>query len=96
VPFPIDNPELLLQFMPTSVRCYTTIFDDWNRDKIERLRLKGYEVEVLWERSREEKTVSGAKVRDSIVKGDSRWKEMVPSAIWQRLEDLDIASRFVG
>jgi nicotinamide mononucleotide adenylyltransferase len=34
VPFPIERPEALPNFMPITVPCLTTICEDWNREKI--------------------------------------------------------------
>lgn len=50
VPFPIETPQRLHSFIGTSVPCYTTICEQWNRDKIDVLKAQGYEIRVLWER----------------------------------------------
>ena len=65
VPFPIETPRRLHSFLATSVPCYTTICEQWNRDKIEVLRALGYDVRVLWERPT--KNITGAAVRSDIL-----------------------------
>lgn len=75
VPFPIETPALLTQYLPLSVTCFTTICEDWNREKIKVLQAAGYRVEVLWER---EKRVSGSQIRASILAGDNDWTRLVP------------------
>ena len=46
IPFRIETPVELSQYLPTSVPCFTTIYDDWNRRKVRVLREAGYDVEV--------------------------------------------------
>jgi hypothetical protein len=38
VPFPIETPMNLSQFLPTSIPILTTICEDWNREKISLLQ----------------------------------------------------------
>ena len=77
-PFPIDNPESLGAFIPTSITCYTTIREPWNKEKIQILRNAGYPVEVLWE-NYEAKKVSGSHIRELIRHKNTCWEAMVPS-----------------
>lgn len=88
VPFPIENPALLAEFIPRDATCFTTIYDDWNREKIATLQRAGYEVRVLWERTPEEKTISGHLVRALLRKGDDRWRSMVAPAVVRDLESF--------
>ena len=90
IPFPIEHPHKLKQFLSTSVVCFTTICESWNREKIGVLNAEGYPVRVLWER---EKKVTGHAIREQIVNGDRSWKENVPPATARALERLDIANR---
>lgn len=91
IPFPIDKPERLPDFLPTSIVCFTTIYDDWNRHKIASLQKVGYEVKVLWERK--DKLYAGQAIRDSIRSGSSDWVSMVPPATARVLKDLDFGKR---
>jgi hypothetical protein len=77
-PFPIDAHTLLPEFVPHEAICFTTICDEWNREKIGRLVEAGYTVEVLWER---EKRVTSTQVRDMIRSGDTQWRDLVPPAV---------------
>lgn len=67
VPFPIESPNRLPAFMPTAIPCFTTIREDWNKEKIRVLAACGYQVIVLWERP--EKLITGGFIRDNIVSG---------------------------
>lgn len=93
VPFPIETPQRLHSFMATSVTCYTTICEQWNRDKIEVLKAHGYDVRVLWDRP--EKKISGAAVRRDIIEGGSGWRSMVPAATARAVEQLDLRNRLL-
>ncbi|MGA2689493.1 MAG: hypothetical protein ABSE85_15630, partial [Candidatus Korobacteraceae bacterium] len=90
IPFPIEHPHKLKQFLPAEVLCFTTICEPWNLEKIEVLKREGYAVEVLWER---EKKVTGRLIREQILNGDDRWKILVPEATVRGLERLNIGER---
>lgn len=86
VPFPIHCPEAIEEFVPRSAAMFTTIYDDWNREKIARLRACGYAVEVLWERA--EKAYSGAEVRRVMRAGGPGLRELVPTGTYEALIPL--------
>jgi nicotinamide mononucleotide adenylyltransferase len=94
VPFPIETPQRLHSFMATSVPCYTTICEQWNRDKIDVLKAHGYDVHVLWERAT--KKITGAAVRSDIQRGGLAWRSMVPAATARAVEQLDLRSRLLN
>jgi nicotinamide mononucleotide adenylyltransferase len=89
-PFPIDEPELLTNFIPTTVHCITTINDQWNREKNRRLEALGYHVNVLWERP---KKIHGSAIRSMIASGNSSWRNFVPDTCAELLTQWDIESR---
>ena len=90
-PFPIETPTLLPQFIPISIPCLTTVYDDWNREKVRLLREAHYQVVVLWERS--EKKMSGSDIRQQIAAGSTEWRQLVPPATVRAVEELDLSSR---
>ena len=79
--------------MATNVPCYTTICEQWNRDKIDVLKAQGYDVRVLWERPT--KKITGAAVRNDIIEGGSAWQSMVPAATARAVEQLGLRNRLV-
>ncbi len=91
VPFPIERPEILHNYVPVTATAFTTIYDEWNRRKIDILSSLNYTVEVLWER--EEKAFAGSEVRRLMRAGDERWRESVPPAAAQALDELGLAER---
>src|SRR5437870_2137192 len=42
IPFPIEFPEMLSNYLPTTVPCLTTICEEWNREKVRILASLGY------------------------------------------------------
>jgi hypothetical protein len=93
IPFPIDKPAHIPQFLPKTVVCFTTIYEPWNRHKIKVLEDSGYKVHVLWDRSGSEKEFSGGKIRDSIRKGKADWEKAVPAAIVSEIRNAHIELR---
>lgn len=92
VPFPIETPHRLAEFMPPTIPCLTTVCEDWNREKIRILRGFGYTVHVLWER---EKRVSGGSIRQDIISGGSAWRNLVPAATAAAVEQLSLRDRLI-
>ena len=90
IPFPIEHPQKLKQFLSTSVLCFTTICESWNREKIEVLKSEGYPVKVLWER---EKRVTGQAIREQLVEDNPQWRQNVPPATARAMQRLGIAER---
>lgn len=56
VPFPINYPELLSNYIPLDAVNYTRVYEDWNRKKIKLLKEQGLVVEVMHEDTPENKT----------------------------------------
>ncbi len=92
IPFPIDEPEKLYQFVDINTVCFTTIRESWNRSKVERLSQAGYKVEVLWE-NLEDKEVSSTLIRESLLNGNGLWKKMVQPSSQRHINSLDLAKR---
>lgn len=90
LPFPIENPSDLHNFVGKEVVCFTTIYDEWNRHKLKTLSENGYTVEVLWERS--EKPYSGESIRQKMLSGDS-WKNLMPESVAVLMKNWDIPKR---
>ena len=91
IPFPIEEPLELPDFLPTSVPIFTTIYDSWNEQKIVTLRRAGYSVESLWQR--ETKEVTGSEIRRLMRENDDSWRKMVPEAGVRLLLEMHVADR---
>ncbi len=91
VPFPIETAELLAEYVPLTAVAFTTVYEDWNREKIHLLRAQGFSVEVLWER--DVKTFSGGEVRRRLRAGDDSWRDLVPPAAAAAIDELGVPDR---
>jgi nicotinamide mononucleotide adenylyltransferase len=91
IPFPIETPERLRDFVPKDALCFTTVRERWNKRKIDLLRHAGYQVRVLW--TNLEKPLSGTDVRTMIALGDKRWRELVPPSVYALVRGWGITRR---
>ena len=55
LPFPINCPEYLLQYVPKDAVYYMGLCDEWDEEKYKILRSLGLKVEILWRKTLEEK-----------------------------------------
>lgn len=91
IPFPIEDPDKLGDFLSRDAVCFTTIYDDWNRKKIDVLRQHGFNVEILWDRS--DKEYTGTSVRRLMANNDEKWKNCVPPSVALLMEMWRIPER---
>lgn len=94
-PFPLDEPELLNDFMPREILCLTTDCETWNARKRERLEAAGYRVEVLFKRDPAHK-IEGRRIREAIVRGDPAWELLVPPATKEAVYRLGLRERLAS
>jgi len=93
VPFPHSFPERLRHYAPADARYFVTVYDDWGEAKIKRFQALGLAVEVLWRR--EDKPISGARVRAALAAGNG-WRALVPPATVRVVEASGGDARFRG
>lgn len=80
VPYPIERPEVLSNYVPLTATSFFTIYDRWGYEKLERLKSLGYGTVVLFD-DREKKMCS-TDIREKIAFG-TEWKDMVPNAVYK-------------
>lgn len=95
VPFPINCPELLFNYVPRDARYYMTIYDDWSREKRRALEALGCAVDILWERQSTDKVTSGTEVRNRILSGQP-WEHLVPPYVRRYISEHHIDLRLRG
>lgn len=69
VPFPINRPELLAYYVPSSTVHFITIYDEWGEQKLRKLLSLHAKVEVLWRRS--QKLTTGGDIRVKLSRGET-------------------------
>jgi cytidyltransferase-like protein len=93
VPFPLETPDQLPDFVPKTSPVFTTICEEWNRHKIKVLEKAGYKVIVLWEDVKKE--IDGINIRKMICEGDESWRKLVPQATIDVIEKYKIRDRII-
>lgn len=92
IPFPIDRPNYLAQYVPKEAVCYMSICDDWTAKNERMLRRLGIRTEVLWRREAGDKGVTGSIIRQKI-KEREEWKSLVPRAVYKYMIENEIDER---
>lgn len=91
VPFPINYPERLFNYVPLSATFFLTIYDEWGEEKYDILKNQlNLNVSVLWKTSLQNKGISSSEIRYAIAK-DKKWKDKVPLSVYNYIisEGLD-------
>ena len=92
IPFPVSRPEILMQYALEDAVHYMGICGKWDEEKYEILKEHGLDVEILWERSEEERGITGTQLRDMIAE-DGDWKQHMPKAAAGYIESHGIDKR---
>ena len=87
VPFPVNKPDLLNNYVPMDSAFFITIYDEWGKEKKRILENMGLNVIVLEEGNIDLKLASGTQVRSLMKKGEG-WKDYVPPVTVDYLESL--------
>ena len=92
VPFPINYPEYLLQYVPRDAAYYMGMYDEWDEEKYKTLKDLGLNIEVLWKRAPEEKGVTASWVR-SCIATNQEWAHLVPKSVYYYLTEHKLDER---
>jgi len=92
VPFPINVPELIYNYVPMDAVFFLTIYDDWGRQKKEYFKSLGLKIHILWEVPLEKKGLSSIDIRAAMINGD-KWEHYMPSSVVKLMKEWDIALR---
>ncbi|MBQ4048882.1 MAG: adenylyltransferase/cytidyltransferase family protein [Clostridia bacterium] len=92
VPYPIERPEILYNYVPLSATSFFTIYDDWGYEKLHRLGKLGYGTHVLFDKR--EKAMCSTEIRQKIVNGDE-WKNMVPNAVYEYIVENGLTEKVI-
>lgn len=92
VPFPVNFPELYRYYVPLDATFFLTIYDEWGKKKLEMFQSLGLKTEIMWERSIEEKGLTGTEIRRRIVSGIA-WKHQIPPSTHMLLRKWGILKR---
>lgn len=93
VPYPIERPEILYNYVPLNATSFFTIYDKWGYEKLERLGALGYGTVVLFD-DREKKMCS-TDIRQKILDGID-WKDMVPNAVYNYIIENGLTEKVIA
>jgi hypothetical protein len=96
MPFPAKTPSLPCSAtsLPgfAAAVFFLTIYEAWGWEKLRLFTEQGLKTEALWEKSEEEKGITGAMVRESIV-NRAPWEHLAPPWAAWTMEELGIPER---
>ena len=92
IPFPINCPEYLLQYVPKDAVYYMGICDEWDEEKNKILRSLGLKTEILWRKKPEDKGLTASWVR-SCIATDHEWAHLVPKSVYRYLTEHEFDQR---
>lgn len=92
VPFPINYPEYLFNYVPSKATYYITIYDAWGLKKKQVLEELGCKTEVMWRRTPEQKPISGTRIR-TLIADNGEWKALVPPFVYNYITENGIDQR---
>lgn len=95
VPFPIEKQDQIFNFVPRDAVFFITIYDNWGREKLKILKTLGLSVEVMWERSLEQKPISGSLLRKKISHGEE-WEYLVPTAVASYIKEHNLCKKITN
>jgi len=77
VPFPINFPDILFNYVPKEATFYITMYSDWDKEKKQMLEKFGCKIGII----HGERTASGTQIRNCII-NDEPWNHLVPSYVY--------------
>ena len=92
VPFPVNCPELIFNYVPRDAKFYMTLYDQWSLEKKAMLDGLGCAVEVMWRRTDADRLTSGTEVRERIRSGQP-WAHLVPPFVYRYMTQQGIEGR---
>lgn len=85
IPFDFESTEKINDCDPPCKEVLVTITDEWSQVKLQKLKDIGKIVEILYENSYPK--ITGTAIRESILKADDIWRELVPPAVETIVEE---------
>jgi len=90
VPFPINFPQQISNYIPKDSVHFMTIYDDWGKKKMFELNKQGFKTFIIKDFINEEREFSGSMLREMLKTGNDQWKKYVPTSVVKIVEDLEL------
>ena len=95
VPFPINFPDKIFNYVPLDAKFYMTIYDEWGEEKYNTLKNEmKLDVEVLWKVTLDKKGISASDIRKNM-QLNKPWKHMVPSSVYKYIVENGLDKRTI-
>ncbi len=95
IPFPVSQPDLILQYAPKDAVYYMSICSEWDEERFQILQKLGVETEVLWRKGQDERGITGSEVRKLIAE-EKEWQQYVPKTVSEYITKHGIEERIRG
>lgn len=92
IPFPINYPEYIQQYVPKNGTHFMRIYDEWDEEKYKILKSLGLDVEILLKKPLEDKGITGSWIR-SCIATQQEWAHMVPKSVYRYLTENHLDER---
>jgi predicted NUDIX family phosphoesterase/nicotinamide mononucleotide adenylyltransferase len=93
-PFPLDNPDKLLDQCKPPALVLITESDHWSGAKAKVLASLGYAVESLYTRT--DNCLRSSEIRSKIRRQDASWRTMVPRSVAEGLAQMGVLQRMTA
>lgn len=94
VPFPIESPKRIINFVPKDATFFVTIYDKWGEHKEEILSGQGLKTEIMWIRDNNSRITSGTEIRQLIANG-GEWENLVPKSVYNYITKNGLDKRIL-
>ena len=92
VPFPVSQPDLIPQYVPSDAVYYMSICSEWDEERCQILQSLGLETDILWTKTEQEKGITGTEIRHLIAEG-LKWQQHVPKTVSEYIIEHRIDER---
>lgn len=92
VPFPLERPQYLWEYVPKDASYFLSICDEWTKKNRQMFESRGLKTEVLWTREPEDKGTTGTQIRQRIIAGE-KWSDLVPRNVFDYVKEHGIDNR---
>ncbi|MEF9997804.1 MAG: nicotinate-nucleotide adenylyltransferase [Lachnospiraceae bacterium] len=83
IPFPVEQPEMILQYAPREATYLLSIGNEQGEEQKKLLEDLGLTVEVLWRREIDELTLMEDEIKECMRTG-REWSHLVPKTVYQK------------
>lgn len=93
VPFSINYPEKIFNYVPKNVKCFIPIFEPWGAENVRVFKEElGLDVEVIIDGTLDDKRDNASNVRN-LIYTEKDWSKNVPNFVYKYIKEHEIDKR---